>query len=44
MLPPSIKSNFDTNDTWSLALLLAYEQIRELEDIPDMDMFKMKGK
>lgn len=34
MLPPGIKLQFEENDTWNQALLLAYEQVRTLEEIP----------
>ena len=36
VLPPGIVSNFEGNTGWSQALLLSYEQIREIEDQQDI--------
>ena len=33
MLPPELKQEWDKNTDWQKALLFAYEQIREYEDL-----------
>lgn len=32
MLPPGVKSDWDANEPWTKALIIAYSQIREYED------------
>jgi hypothetical protein len=35
MVPPGVKKVFEENTNWACAQLLAYEQIRQLEDASD---------
>lgn len=44
MLPPNVKSDFEDNETWIIALLVGYEQIRQLEEIPLEAPFTVKRK
>ena len=31
ILPPGIRVNFNDNESWNMALLIAYEQVRAIE-------------
>jgi hypothetical protein len=33
--PPAVKADWDDNDVWSQAQLLAYSQVRDLEEAED---------
>jgi hypothetical protein len=40
MLPPGVKQKFEDNSNWIVAKLLAYEQIRLIEDVPELPKVK----
>jgi hypothetical protein len=42
ILPPSVKPEFENNEPWTIALIIAYEQIRQMEDNPEVK--EPKGK
>lgn len=35
VLPPGMKADFDSNDSWIVALWFAYEQLRQTEEAED---------
>lgn len=39
MLPPAIKPKWNDNSFWHQALLIAYNQIREIEDAENIPRF-----
>lgn len=38
ILPPEIKSDWDENPPWNQASLLAYEQLRQHEEVKESEM------